>query len=122
MTFKEIEKIIINNIKVLTNQSYSIFSGPLPLSSKKGISLTLKNADLGSWPSSCLVFTMTLRSNDRDELLDHATTLRKVFNHTLPEGVITEVPEQDFFIEGVKGAFKWSWESSFDLKATAIKK
>lgn len=120
MTCQEIEKIIKNHLRMLAGQSYNIFSGPMPLGAKSGLSLTLKSADIGNSVSNCMAFTITLRSGDRDALIDNATTLRNTFNHSLPEGVICEVPEQDFFVEGVKGAFRWVWESSFDIKATAV--
>lgn len=119
MTIKEIEQNIRTAVEKVIGNSYPEFSGYLPLSVKNGLCLSLKNAVLGNSFGVGAVFSVTLRSEKRDTLLEHAALLRNSITGAFPEGFVAEIPEQDFFIEGVKGAFRWIWESSFEIVITA---
>lgn len=119
MTIKEIEQNIKNAVIQTIGSIYQEFSGHMPLSAKNGISFSLKNAVLGNSSGIGAVFSVTLRSENHDNLLEHAATLRKSISEAFPERIIAEIPEQEFSIEGVKGAFRWTWESSFDIVITA---
>ena len=119
MTVKEIGQHISNAASGITGTTYPEFTGHLPLSVKKGICYTIKSAVLGNTFGMGAAFSITLRSEKHDELIEHASALRKNIAGKFPDTITAEIPEQDFSVEGVKGAFRWIWETSFDIIITA---
>ena len=95
-----------------------IFYGVLPLGAKKGIGITVKSISGVNSRSCVCCLILTLRAENRDELLAHADLLRSKLPSTAPEGTIMEFPEQDFSIEGIKTINRWVWQMSLALKIT----
>lgn len=124
MTIDEIEQKIRIAITNLIGEQYPEFHTHLPLSVKKGICVSLKNAVLGNTFGIGTVYTITMRSDEHDMLRKHAALLREKITEEFSEHIIAEIPEQDFFIEGVKGSFRWIWETGFDMiiTSTQVKK
>ena len=121
MTVKEIDQNVRTAVVNTIGSIYPEFSGHMPLSIKNGICFSLKNAVLGNNCGIGAVFSLTLRSEKHDTLIEHAALLRKNISGAFPEGFIAEIPDQEFSATGVKGAFRWIWESSFDIVITAAK-
>ena len=115
MELNNIISSLHNAAAQLASGSYPQFTGARPVSIRKAICVTLKRAEPGNRHSENFTFTITLRSAEREELIDDICILKKSLAGNLEENLVGEIPAQDFIIEGVKGASRWVWESRFDI-------